>query len=177
MTRLVRSLTRARGYAVVAVVSLALGIAGVTVVFSVVSALLLAPLPYAQAERLVLVQPHPLWEVYQAWQADNVVFDAVGGYNERAANLVGGAEPQRVLMGRVTEGFLEVTGVRPIAGRTLAADDFQPGRDQVTLITDRLWRREYAASPDIVGRTLSLDDRVYTLVGVLPPGFRPDHWR
>jgi putative ABC transport system permease protein len=158
--------------AVVALASLALGVSGVTVVFSVVRALLLAPLPYAEPERLVLVQPNPIWEVYQAWQADHVVFDAIGGYNERAANLSGAVEPQRILMGRVTDGFLQVAGVRPVIGRTLAAGDFEPGSEPVALITDRLWRRLYAASPDAVGRALTLDDRVYTIVGVLPPSFR-----
>ncbi len=171
MTRLSRSLGRARGYAIVAVASLALGIAGVTVVFSVVSALLLAPLPYANGDRLVLVRPHPPWEVFQAWQADNVVFDGLGGYTERAANLAGGVEPQRILMGRVTQRFLEVTGVGPVVGRTLTTGDFQPGHDQVALVTDRLWRRQYAGAPDVIGRTLILDDRVFTIVGVLPPEF------
>jgi len=156
----------------VAVVSLALGIAGVTVVFSVVRALLLAPPPYTHAERLVLVEPGPLWEVYEAWRTDNVVFDAMAGYNERAANLSGNGEPLRVLVGRVTPDFFEVTGVRPAVGRPFDAGEFQPGHELVTLVTDRLWRRRYAASPDVLGRTLTLDDRVYTIVGVLPPDFR-----
>lgn len=172
MTSLLRSLARARGYALVAIVSLALGIAGVTVVFSVVSALLLAPPPYAQAERLVLVEPDPLWEVYEAWRADNVVFDAVAGYNERAANLSERGEPVRVLVGRVTPAFFEVTGVRPVVGRPFDGDEFQAGHELVVLVTDRLWRRRYAASPDVLGHTLTLDDRVYTIVGVLSPAFR-----
>jgi putative ABC transport system permease protein len=170
---LIRSLGRAWGGTVVAVMSLGLGLAGVTVVFSVVSALLLAPLPYAGADRLVLVEPHPLWEVYQAWQADNDVFDGMAGYNERAANLSGNGDPQRILMGRVTEHFLEVTGVRPIVGRSFLAGDFESGHEQVALITHRLWRRQYGGSSDVIGRTLSLDGRPYTIIGVLPPDFRP----
>jgi putative ABC transport system permease protein len=173
MTLLIRRFGRTRGYAVVAVMSLALGIAGVTLVFSVVSALLLAPLPYMQPDRLVLVAPHPLWEVYQAWQADNVVFDGMAGYNERAANLSGEGEPQRILIGRVTEGFLEVTGVQPIVGRPFLAGDFQSGHERVALITHRLWRRQYGGSSDVIGRPLSLDGRPFTIVGVLPPDFRP----
>lgn len=166
-----RALLRTPAFTVAAVMALALGIGGSTVVFSVVNTLLLEPLPYAQPDRLVVSDPGPPWALYEQWRTADV-FQGMAAYNERAANVSGAGEPARVLMARVTPNFLSVIGLAPAIGRTFGSLQSGPGDERVVLLTDAFWRKHYAGARDVVGRSLALDDQLYTVIGVLPRQFQ-----
>jgi len=166
-----RALCRAPAFTLAAVLALALGIGGGTVVFSVVNALLLRPLPYAQPDRLVVCEPGPPWALYEQWRTANV-FEGMAAYNERAVNVSGAGESERIIMGRVTPNFLSVVGVSPVIGHSFGPQQSESGGDRMVLLTDAFWRRHYGGARDVVGRTLQLDDQVYTVAGVLPRRFQ-----
>ena len=171
-TRL-RGLRRAPSHAVFVIAILGLGVGGVSVVLSVVRAVLLPRLPYGEPGSLTMIRPDPSdWQLFDRWREDCAAFEGLGAYSEQAFNISEPGKPARVLVGRVTERFLDVVRVRPLVGRGFLPGEYSPGSDAVAIITDRIWRQRFAASRDIIGRTLSLDDRAYTVVGVLPPEFR-----
>ncbi|RPJ76280.1 MAG: FtsX-like permease family protein [Acidobacteria bacterium] len=165
-----RALLRAPAFTGAAVVALALGIGGSTVVFSVVNTLLLQPLPYADPDRLVVCDPGPPWALYEQWRTADV-FDGMAAYNERAANVSGAGEPERIIMARVTPNFLSVVGVKPAIGRAFGPQSEADG-DKIVLLTDAFWRKHYGGARDVVGRTLRIDDQAYTVIGVLPRQFK-----
>jgi len=173
LRRASRALRRAPGFTIAAVLTLALGIGGSTVVFSVVHALLLRPLPYANPERLVVARSGPLWPIYEQWREATAIFEGLAAYNRRAANLSGDGESERITLARATGNFLTVVGVRPALGREFAGEELRAGQDNVVLLTDALWRRRFGASRDVLDRTLVLDDRPYTIVGVTADLRRP----
>ncbi len=172
VVRAIRSLRRAPAFTATALVVMALGIGGSAVVFSVVNALLLQPLPYREPERLVLATGHPDWKTYEQWRDGSKALDGIAASHERAANVAGAGEPERVTIARVTPGFFAVIGVRPVIGRGFSTEHFTSGHGQVVLLTDAFWRRHYGGSPSAIGRSLALDDRSYTVIGVLPGSFR-----
>jgi putative ABC transport system permease protein len=167
-----RGLRRAPGLAAAIIVALATGIGGSTLVFSVIDTLLLQPLPFSEPNRLVTIDP-PVsnWEIFEQLKKSSV-FEAIGGYTERAASLTAGDDTERALVARMTETCMATLGVRPVSGRAFVAGEFQPGKGQVALLSDGFWRRHYGGTQDAVGRTLVVDDRPYTVVGVLPQTFR-----
>lgn len=129
-------------------------------------------MPYAQAERLAVLSPEaPRWDLFEELRDAHAVFERIGAYSQRAANLSGIGPAERVQVGRVSPDFLPITGVRLVLGRFFREDEFTPPNDRVALITDKTWRRGYAASPDILGHALTLDGIRYTVIGVLPPEF------
>jgi predicted permease len=173
-----RRLAAAPGFTVVVVLSLALGIGANSAVFSVVDAVLLEPLEYRESERLVQIEAR--WETTGI---DNTQFsggelkrirDEARSFDEIAAvgrirqNLVGSDVPRQVQVGWVTTNLFTMLGVEAAVGRVFAADD-PPG---TALLDHELWRTGFGADRDIVGRTIRLDGYTYTVVGVLPPGFR-----
>ena len=182
-----RSLTRSRGFAVAAVLTLALGIGANTMIFSVINTVLLQPLPYAEPDRLVM-----LWETtermpeerdsvslpnYRDWQAENHVFegmalfDATGkGYNLSGAGRVN--DPEQVPGLRVSASFFPVLGMKPYLGRTFRPDEEIPGKDREVVLSYGLWKRRYNGDPALVGKTLQVDGDDYTVVGVMPPEFQ-----
>ena len=166
-----RALFRSPAFTLAAVAALALGIGGSTVVFSVVDTLLLQPLPYGEPDRLVVSDPGPPWLLYEQWKTADV-FDGMAAYNERAANVSGAGEPERVMVARVTPNFLSVVGVTPAIGRSFGPRPLEGGGEHVVLLTDRFWRRHFAGAPDVVGRTVTLDDQAFTVIGVLPRQFQ-----
>lgn len=166
-----RSLSFDRGYLIGSVSSLAVGIGGAVVVASVLSALLLPSLPYRDQDHLAVLRPTSTWELFERLKLASA-FDAVAAYNEQAANLVGGIEPQRILVGRVTSDFMRIASVGIIAGRAFAEPEFEVGHEDVALIKAGLWRQHYGAATDVVGRTISLDDRPYTVIGVVGDDFK-----
>ena len=166
-----RALVRAPAFTGAAVVALALGIGGSTVVFSVVNTLLLQPLPYADPGRLVVCDPGPPWALYEQWRNADV-FEGLAVYNERAANVSEAGEPERVIMARVTPNFLPVVGVAPAIGRGFEPGQLEAGTDKMVLLTDAFWRRHFGGARDVLGRTLRIDDQLYTVVGVLPRQFK-----
>ena len=180
----VRSWIRNPGFTAVATLTLALGIGANTTMFSVVNATLLKPVPFPEAERLATVwlgftdNPDRLnivsWPVFRDWRERSRTFESLGIFDSagRGYNLTGAGEAEQVSGVRVTASFFAVLGVQPLYGRTFTEDEESPGRDRVVVLSHGLWTRRFAADRAIVGRTIQIDSRGYTVVGVMPPGFR-----
>jgi putative ABC transport system permease protein len=174
-----RSLVRTPGFAAAAVLTLALGIGANTAIFSVVNGVLLQPLPYPESDRLVAVwnswDDAPQGALSPAEYFDYLdrvdAFAQFGVYTTGFAALTGSGEPERVSTGYVSHGVLAALGVQPQIGRTFRLDDDLPDAGLV-ILTDGLWRRRFAAAPDILGRSFVVDNRAHTVIGVMPPGFR-----
>ncbi len=176
----VRMLRRYPGFTATAVAALALGIGPNTAIFSLADAVLWRPLPYRDSDGLVaLTEERPregqfLGPVSPAdfvdWREARS-FAQVAAYESRALNLTGDGTPQKVSALAVTAGFLESLRVAPALGRSFIRDEEEPGRHRSVILSDGLWRRRYAAAPDVVGRTIHLDAVPYEVTGVLPPGF------
>jgi putative ABC transport system permease protein len=173
-----RSLARHPGMAAVAIITLALGIGANTAIFSVVNAVLLRPLPYPAADRLVQV-----WETDRERGGDGPVspanyldvressrtLDDVAAYGYSSFIVTGGAQPQRLVGAEVTPSFFDVLGAAPAMGRDFVAES-GAGANAV-VISDALWRSRFAADPAVLGQTIALSGRTYTVTGVMPPGF------
>jgi putative ABC transport system permease protein len=171
----VRSLRRRPVFLASAVATLALGIGANAAIFSVVDAVLLKPLPYAAPDRLVRVWPDgrvPLG-AYDIVRERSRAYSALAGADPgRDVSLTGDGPPERVSRSLVTPNVFDVLGVRPALGRTFAAEERQPGRGRVAMLGDALWRSRFGADPRVIGRPITLDGAAYTVVGVMPPGFR-----
>jgi putative ABC transport system permease protein len=176
-----RMLRRSPGFAVVTVVTLALGIGANTALFSFVDALLLRRLPYTESERLVYVSEfwprEPVFRRvpspdYGKWRALGKSFDGMEGYTSSAAsNMTGQGEPQRVERVMVTAGLLDLLGVRTAAGRNFLREEDRPGAAPVALISYRLWEQHFSLSQDVIGKMIELDGKAHCIVGVLPASF------
>jgi predicted permease len=176
----VRVLRRSRGLTALAAVMLAVAVAATTSLFTVVDAVLLAPLPYGRADQLVVIfedyltQHAPNVSVTSGtlleWQDRAHSFSAFTAIDQRQQNLTSDGEPQQVNVGAVSSGFGETIRVQPVNGRLFADQEFQPGHENVALIGHALWATRYGGAP-VLGRTIVLDDRPYTVVGVMPSGF------
>jgi predicted permease len=174
----VRSLRRAPGFAIAAIVTLALGIGANTAVFSAVYSVLLKPLPYQNPDQLYTVEitiPERLAQLgaltgriqdYLEWRDANTAFSGVATITPVQWNLTGTDEPERVGGARVSTNFFSLLGVPPQQGRGFAAEEEQPGRDRVVVISDGLWRRRYGADPAIVGKTIDLNGQSHIVVGI-----------
>ena len=174
-----RLLVRNPGFTLVAVLTLALGVAATTAIFSVVYGLFFAPLPYHKADRLVMV-----WEYvqgyrvgvspgnYTAWKREATAFADINAWGGRRVNLATSERPENVAAGVATPGFLGMLGYgHPLAlGRTFRDDEGVAGRDRVVILTYQLWKDRFAADPGIVGRQVRVDDLPHTVVGVLGEG-------
>lgn len=174
-----RQLRKSPGFTAVAVITLALGIGANTAIFSVVNAVLLRPLLYPDANRIVRV-----WSVsdrfpmdvssypdFKDWSEQSRCFQQAAAYYEQSFNLSGGDHPQRLKGLRVTAGFFGVLGVKPVLGRFFSEDEQSAGRNHVVLLGEDLWKNHFAANPGIVGSTLRLSDDSYTVIGILPAAF------
>ena len=185
----VRMLRRNPGFAIVASVTLALGIGATTAIFSIVNAVLWRDLPYRDAGRLVQLwetNPERNWTEAECapanvadWRNENRSFEDIGAYfgNAREAwvsnyALTGAGEPERLKGISVTANFFSVLGVQPALGRSFAAEEEWQGKDDVVIMSAGLWQRRFAADPSIIGRTVSLDGRPRTVIGVLPASFK-----
>ena len=176
-----RALRRQPGFALVAIVTLALGMGATSAIFSVFRAVLLSPLPYSEPDRRVMV-----WSRWTGWDKTWVSSAEVRDYRQRArllrdvaawstgqANLTGNGDPERVGAGQVTANILQALGAVPMLGR-----GFRPGEDAtgdgaaVALVGHGLWQRRFGGDPALVGKTIQLDGRSYEVIGVMPPGFR-----
>jgi predicted permease len=176
-----RGLQRSPGFCAAAILSLAIGISANTSIFSVVSALLLRPLPYQDAERLVILwNRSPGIGIAEDWFSTAQYFDVKNGHTgfEDVAiaiganwNLTGDGEPERVGALRVSSNLLPMLGVRPLLGELLTVDDDQPGRTGRALLGHGTWVRRYGGDRSIIGRTLILNGQPYTVAGVLPASF------
>ena len=180
-----RSLKRDRGFALVAVLILGVGIGANTAVFSVVNTILLRPLPFQDAQQLVWIAPPPTncgfsCETYSAdafeeFQAQNQSFQDVAGYfafsTEDNFRLSGRGEPVPATGILVSGNFFQVLGVQPSLGRLFAPDDARKGSQPVALLANAYWKRQFDADPAIVGKAIDLNGQPVTVVGVLPPSF------
>jgi predicted permease len=185
----IRGLAKARGLALATVAVLALGMGATTVVFCIVDGLVLRPLPFGErTPRLLTVHStHPTqatdWDDSGISHADLVdfrqarSFAAIEGEIDRNVTLVGPLGAERVLGGSVTPGLFALLGVEPARGRRFRREDAADiGHESVALIGDALWRRRFGADPAVVGRTVAVNGRQLTIIGVMPPGFRfPEH--
>jgi predicted permease len=177
-----RTLIRSRGFSVVAVLVLAIGIGANTAMFSLVDAMLLRGLPYPDSDRLVVLignvhraiveRRGNSYPDHQDWRAKATRFVDMAAYDTTTLTLVGFDEPERIPLETVSAQYFSVMGVAPALGRTFRpAEDEVPNRDAVVILSDGLWRRRFGADPSIVNRTMQSAARTYTIVGVMPPGF------
>jgi predicted permease len=175
-----RMLKRAPGFATTAVMIVALGIGATTAVFSVTDFVLLRPLPFPEAERLVKV-----WETtpgygrlelsagnYHDWKRASTVFESIGLYHLFAANLVGTSEPLRVEGASVSADLFSTLGVQPLLGRRFVESDDRESAAGTTILSYRLWQTRFGGDPTIVGRQVMLDTESYTVIGVMSREFR-----
>jgi putative ABC transport system permease protein len=176
-----RVLVKNPGFTAIAVLTLALGIGANTAIFSVVDAVLLRPLPYPEVDRLVF-----LWSTwpaqgvatsgsalpdYHGWRDRNQVFDGLAGFYYGDFNLSTSDDaPERIQGAYVTVNFFQVLRVSPAAGRLFAPEEEQWGKHHVVLLSDKLWRRRFAANPNVVGREVHLAGENYMIAGVMPRG-------
>ncbi len=171
-------------FSAIAILTLALGIGGSTAVFSVVDGIMLRPLPFPEPNALVSVWadytrrggPVQEWLGYPNFRdvrALDHVFEDAALYNDVALTLTGSGEAESLFGSFISYGFLsQVLQVEPSMGRGFLPDDDLPGAERVLLLSDGLWQRRFGGDPGIVGRALTLDDEPYTVIGVMPPGFR-----
>ena len=176
-----RMLTKNPGVSTIAVLTLALGIGANTAIFSVVSAVLLNPLPYKDPDRLVSlwenVPTHGRWRAAPAnfldWKKQNTVFEDVVAFGGATATLTGDGDPEQLSGTAVTPGYFEVVGVQPALGRSFQAEEYEQGHDRVVILGHNLWQRRYGGDKNINNRTIVLDGSTCTVVGVMPPGIYP----
>jgi putative ABC transport system permease protein len=176
-----RNLLRRPGFTIIAVITLALGIGANTAIFSAINALLLKPLPFPELDRVVAV-----WDKlpsrgvqrnevtvanYLDWQSQTQSFEQLALYRWWSANLTGIDPPERIQGFLVTANFLDTTGMKPIMGRTFLAEENQPGKDAVAVITHSLWQRRFGGDPNILNKTITINSITRTVVGVMPERF------
>ena len=177
-----RVLRKSPGFTLAAVLTLALGVGATTAIFSVVNAALLRPLPYPEADRLLYVgqlyrdglagsgEPKFLF-----WREQSRSFEALAcysGYGGAGGNLAGGQEAEYVRGLRVSEDFFRVLGVYPALGRAFTHEEDQPGGAGVAILSYGLWQRSFGGDRGLIGKTVILNDRPVTVVGIMPPHFR-----
>src|ERR1051326_3485580 len=175
-----RSLLKQPGFTVVAVITLMLAIGVNTTIFSVVNAVLLRALPFPRAEELVSVTKPVSGEglpgiagfEYLAWHDQQTKFADIGAYSDDSFNLTGLGEPERISCAEVTASLFNTFGVQPVRGRVFADAEDKPGANNVALISEAFWQQRYGRDESIVGKTLTLNDKPYTNVGVMPSAFR-----
>jgi len=177
----VRGFARDKGVTLAALLSLAIGIGANTSIFSVASALLLSPLPYQDAERLVILwNRSPGLDIAEDWFSTAQYFDIKEGHRgfEQLAiaiganyNLTGDGEPERIGVIRVSSNLLPMLGARPVLGQSFTPEDDAPGRTGKALLGHGTWARRYGRDPGVVGRSLTLNGQPYVVAGVLPEGF------
>jgi putative ABC transport system permease protein len=166
-----RVLRKNPGFALAVIATIALGIGATTAVFTVVYGVVLRPLPYPEQEQLIRIGPAVSIANYLDWRSQNTVFDDMGIVKlVQNFNITGDGDPERVLGGRSSASIFRVLRVNPIIGRVFTEGDGQV-EDKVVLGYD-LWKRRYAASAAILGNTILLNGRPYTVVGVMPPEFQ-----
>jgi putative ABC transport system permease protein len=186
-----RQMRKHPGFAAVTILTLGLGIGAATATFSVFETTLLRPLPYADPSRLVI-----LWSMtptfgfsgpgaltdpdYTEWEQQNQIFDGIAAFRQQASNLTGGGVPERLLGATTTASLFPLLGVAPELGRAFTRHEQIAGHNDVVLISRQLWARRFSSDPQILGRTIKLDGKNVSVVGVMPAWFqfpnKPDFW-
>jgi hypothetical protein len=176
-----RMFAKSPGFSAIAILTMALGIGATTAIFSLVNATLLHPLRYPHPEELVRIEDDlpgagatdagisiPEWRDLQR----SGIFQSAALEGFGSVNLTGSAQPSRIQFEPVTPGYFAMLGVKPELGHTFDPQDPTPGFNLDVVITDGLWKRGFGGDPHIVGRSLRLDNDLYRVIGVMPPGFR-----
>ena len=174
-----RQLLKNPGLTTVVVLTLALGIGANTAIFSVVNCVLLRPLPFPAAERLVMIltaHQRERWKMvfdpdFKEWTEQNHVFELMAAYGSGEATLLSGGEPKRIRSAEVTVDFFSLLGVKPLAGRTFSPEEHQAGGPRAVILSEGMWRDRFGANPSVIGQGITLDGRNMTVVGVLPGRF------
>ena len=177
-----RMLVKSPAFTAVAILALALGIGANTAIFSVVNAVLIRSLPFREPDRLVMV-----WENnrnrgrdqnvispanYQDWREQNAVFESMAAMFDTRSNLTGADDPEEVATQLVEANFFDLLGVGAALGRTFVPEEGQPGNDQVVVLSQGLWKRRFGGDPALVGKTIKLNGRDFTVVGIAPARFQ-----
>ena len=178
-----RSLRKSSGFSLMAILTLSLGVGANTAVFSLVNAVLLRPLPFDQPERLVLVwESAPFFGTddspvapanYVDWKSRSSSFEEIGAIEEHGYRLTGEGNPEVLTGSLATASVFRALRVRPVLGRTFRDEEDRPGAPAVAILSNGFWRRRFAADPSILGKTIPLNGRVHTIIGVLPLGTEP----
>ena len=176
-----RMLVRSPGFTLISVLTLALGIGANAALFSVVHAVLLRSLPMPEANRYVVLYEANLVRGFTqstvapgndlAWKARQKVFEDIAAYGERNVTLTGFETPELLEGARVSANVFQILRATPVLGRTFSSEEDRPGREQVAILSHGLWKRRFNARADVLGQTLVLDNRPYTIVGVTPEEF------
>src|SRR5215469_8315651 len=174
-----RMALKSPGFTAVAVITLALGIGANTAVFSIVNGVLLNPLPFPQADQLVALGENKAnfengsisYPNFRDWQKDNRSFSSMAVSRIFSFNLIGAGEAEQVDGDLVSSDFFSMLGVKPVMGRLFMAGEDEVGAAPVALIGEDLWRRKFSSSPDIVGKSITLGTKGYTVVGIVPASF------
>ena len=174
-----RMLRKKPGFTLIAVVTLALGIGANTAIFSVVNAVLLRPLPYPNADRLVAVSENSLqspdisvaYPDYLDWRAQQSVFEDMSARMPTGGIFTGANEPERVIGRLVTPSFFRTLGVQPMLGRAFTEAENSPGTPPVMVISHGLWKRQFGGAADAIGKTITYNGSPWTVIGVMPPWF------
>ena len=177
-----RMLAKSPAFTFVAVIALALGIGANTAIFSVVNAVLIRSLPFQDPDRLVMVWEHNRTRGrdqnvispanYQDWREQNTVFDSMSAMFDSRANLTGVDDPEELPTQVVEPNFFELLGTTAALGRTFNSEEGKPGNDQVVILSQGLWKRRFGGDPGIVGNTIKLNGRDFTVVGIAPSGLQ-----
>jgi putative ABC transport system permease protein len=174
----VRTLSKSPSFTIVSLATLALGIGANTAIFSFVDGVLLKPLPYADADRIVQVLEKPprgdrngiSTLNYLDWRNQNTVFEYMTPFSYRAVTLTGAGDPIQLRTGGVSTQYFGIFGVHAVLGRTFAADEGEHGKEHVVVLSHALWESQFGGDPKLLGQTIRLDGEPYTVIGVLPQG-------
>src|SRR5881227_3586079 len=177
-----RMLLKHKGFSAVAIIALGLGIGANTAIFSLVNGVLLRPLPFPDAERIIylegknpaagIIESNISYLDFTDWSQQTDLFASTAAYWTGTANFgADGAEPERIPRAGVTTGFFSVLGVQPVLGRTFVPEEDKPGTISVAVISHGLWKRRFGSDPAIIGKQVQMSSRLLTIIGVMPPGF------
>jgi putative ABC transport system permease protein len=178
----VRMLAKNPGFTIVAVLTMALAIGANAAIFSVVNAVLLRPLPYRDADRIVRLWENdthgnlgPYFSVsvpnFLDWKQQNRVFESVGAFASVPMALTGGVNPEQVRGAYIKASVIQLLGISPTLGRPFLPDEDQPGKDHEAILSYGLWQERFGGDQTAIGKSLTLDGNIYTVVGVMPSGF------
>ena len=177
----IRTLSRSRMFALVAVACLAIGIGVNTTIFSVVNAILLRPFAFTDPEQIVVIEElntkngfnaGVAWPNLVDWRTQSGAFTDIGAVQGRSLTLANVDEPERLEGSAISWNLFPMLGVKPALGRLIRAEEDKPGADRVVLLSDGLWQRRFGRDPAIVGKTLMLNETAHTVIGVMPPAFK-----
>lgn len=177
----IRSLRRAPAFATAALATLALAIGATAAIYAVLESVVLRPLPYRDAERIVM-----LWEInqggrrqnttsrgnFRVWREQSTTFEGMAAFSDQRLSVTGGGEPEEVSVQLATPELFRVLGVEPVMGRGLSEEDARPGAGEVAVLSHGLWQRQFGGDPRVLGKAITIDGVPATVVGIMPAGFQ-----